>query len=73
MANTSICNPYTQIGGLYSFNCMTKKRNATKLFCLSQQRHRADGDGRTAALLDPSFATPERTLAPVDGWILGVA
>jgi hypothetical protein len=73
MANTSICNAYTQIGGLYSFNCMAKKRNATKLFCLSQQNHRADGDGRLAALLDPSFATPERSLARVDGWILGVA
>ena len=40
---------------------------------LSQQNHRADGDGGLAALLDPSLATPERAVARVDGWTLGVA
>jgi hypothetical protein len=34
---------------------------------------RADLGGRLAAFLNPSLATPERAVAQVEGWILGVA
>jgi hypothetical protein len=34
---------------------------------------RADLDGSLAAFLNPSLATPERAVAQVEGWILGVA
>jgi hypothetical protein len=34
---------------------------------------RADLDGSLAAGLNPSLATPERAVAQVEGWILGVA
>jgi hypothetical protein len=33
---------------------------------------RADRDGSLAALLKPDLTPPERTLAKVEGWILGV-
>ena len=33
---------------------------------------RADGDGRLAAFLKPDLSPPERTLARVEGWILGI-
>jgi hypothetical protein len=35
--------------------------------------HRADLDGSLAAFLNPSLAPPERAVAQVEGWILGVA
>jgi hypothetical protein len=34
---------------------------------------RADLDGSLAMFLNPSLATPERAVAQVEGWILGVA
>jgi hypothetical protein len=34
---------------------------------------RADLDGKLAAFLNPSLATPEHAVAQVEGWILGVA
>jgi hypothetical protein len=34
---------------------------------------RADLDGSLAAFLNPSLVTPERAVAQVEGWILGVA
>ena len=34
---------------------------------------RADQDGSLAAFLNPDLSPPERTLAEVEGWILGVA
>jgi hypothetical protein len=34
---------------------------------------RAALDGSLAAFLNPSLATPERAVAQVEGWILGVA
>jgi hypothetical protein len=33
---------------------------------------RADRDGSLAAFLNPDLSPPERTLAQVEGWILGV-
>ncbi len=33
----------------------------------------ADQDGSLAAFLSPSLTAPERTVAQVEGWILGVA
>src|SRR5258708_6742509 len=33
---------------------------------------RADREGSLAALLNPDLSPPERTLAQVEGWILGV-
>lgn len=34
---------------------------------------RADRDGSLAAFLKPGLTPPERTVAQVEGWILGVA
>jgi hypothetical protein len=33
---------------------------------------RADRNGRLAACLNPDLTPPERTVAQVEGWILGV-
>jgi hypothetical protein len=33
---------------------------------------RADGDGTLVPLLNPYLSPPERTLAQIEGWILGV-
>jgi hypothetical protein len=34
---------------------------------------RADHDGSLAGFLSPALTPPERTVAEVEGWILGVA
>jgi hypothetical protein len=41
-------------------------------FSISAWLSRADRDGRLAAFLNPDLSPPERTLAQVEGWILGV-
>ena len=41
-------------------------------FSIATWLSRADRDGRLAALLNPDLSPPERTLAQVEGWILGV-
>jgi hypothetical protein len=42
-------------------------------FCISAWLSRADRDGSLTAFLNPDLSPPERTLARVEGWILGVA
>jgi hypothetical protein len=42
-------------------------------FCISAWLSRADRDGSLTAFLNPDLSPPERTLAQVEGWILGVA
>jgi hypothetical protein len=42
-------------------------------FSIAARLSRAARDGNLAALLNPSLATPERVVAQVEGWILGVA
>ena len=42
-------------------------------FSIAAWLSRADRDGSLAAFLDPDLSPPERTLAEVEGWILGVA
>jgi hypothetical protein len=41
-------------------------------FSIAAWLSRADRDGRLAAFLGPDLSLPERTLAQVEGWILGV-
>ena len=41
-------------------------------FSIAAWLSRADRDGSLAALLNPDLSPPERTLAQVEGWILGV-
>jgi hypothetical protein len=42
-------------------------------FSIAAWLFRADQDGSLAAFLNPNLTPPERTLAQVEGWILGVA
>jgi hypothetical protein len=42
-------------------------------FSIAAWLSRADRDGRLAAFLNPDLSPPERTLAQVEGWILGVS
>jgi hypothetical protein len=41
-------------------------------YCIAAWLSRADRDGTLAALLTPDLTPPERTVAQVEGWILGV-
>ena len=41
-------------------------------FSIAAWLSRADRDGSLAAFLNPNLLPPERTLAQVEGWILGV-
>jgi hypothetical protein len=41
-------------------------------FSIAAGLSRADRDGALAALLRPDLTPPERTLARLEGWILGV-
>jgi hypothetical protein len=41
-------------------------------YCIAAWLSRADQDGSLAAFLNPDLSLPERTLAQVEGWILGV-
>jgi hypothetical protein len=42
-------------------------------FSIAAWLSRADRDGSLAAFLNPGLSPPERALAQVEGWILGVA
>ncbi len=41
-------------------------------FSIAAWLSRADRDGTLAGFLNPDLSPPERTLAQVEGWILGV-
>jgi hypothetical protein len=41
-------------------------------YCIAAWLSRADRDGSLAAFLKPDMTPPERTVAQVEGWILGV-
>ena len=41
-------------------------------FSIASWLSRADRDGSLAAFLKPDLTPPERTLAQVEGWLLGV-
>ena len=41
-------------------------------YCIAAWLSRADRNGSLAAFLKPDLTPPERTLAQVEGWILGV-
>ena len=41
-------------------------------YCIAAWLSRADRDGSLAAFLKPKLAPPDRTVAQVEGWILGV-
>jgi len=41
-------------------------------YCISAWLSRADNDGSLAGFLNPHLTAPERSLARVEGWILGV-
>jgi hypothetical protein len=42
-------------------------------FCIAAWLSSADQDGSLAAFLKPDLTLPERAVAQVEGWILGVA
>jgi hypothetical protein len=42
-------------------------------YCIAGWLSRADRDGTLAAFLKPALTPPERAVAQVEGWILGVA
>jgi hypothetical protein len=42
-------------------------------YCVAAWFSRADRNGSLAALLKPGLTSPERTMAQVEGWILGVS
>jgi hypothetical protein len=41
-------------------------------YCIAAWLSRADQNGSLSALLKPNLAPPERAVAQVEGWILGV-
>jgi hypothetical protein len=60
---------------LWSHNFAREERNGDQhdAYSAAAWMRRADLDGSLAAFLNPSLATPERAVAQVEGWILGVA
>lgn len=50
-----------------------RTRDQHDAFCVAAWLSRANRDGRLAAALDPDLSPPERTVAQVEGWILGVS
>ena len=60
---------------LWSRNFAREERNGDQhdAYSAAAWMRRADLDGSLAAFLNPSLATPERAVAQVEGWILGVA
>jgi len=60
---------------LWSRNFACEERNGDQhdAYSAAAWMRRADLDGSLAAGLNPSLATPERAVAQVEGWILGVA
>jgi hypothetical protein len=55
-----------------SFANEGRTRDQHDAFSVAAWLSRADRDGRFAALMNPDLSPPERTLAQVEGWILGV-
>ena len=60
---------------LWSRNFAREERNGDQhdAYSAAAWMRGADLDGSLAAFLNPSLATPERAVAQVEGWILGVA
>jgi hypothetical protein len=60
---------------LWSRNFAPEERTGDQhdAFCIAAWLQRADRDGSLAGFLNPSLTLPERTVAQVEGWILGVA
>lgn len=50
-----------------------RDRDQHDAWCIAAWLARADRDGTLASLLETDLTAPERTLAGVEGWILGVA
>jgi hypothetical protein len=59
---------------LWSRNFAREERNGDQhdAYSAAAWMRRADLDGRLAAFLNPWLSTPERAVAQVEGWILGV-
>ena len=51
---------------------LANSRDQHDAFSIAAWLSRADRDGSLAAFLKPDLSPPERTLAQVEGWILGV-
>jgi hypothetical protein len=47
--------------------------NQHDAYCIAAWLSRADRNGSLVAFLNPDLSPPERTLAQVEGWILGVS
>ena len=52
--------------------CRWPYDRACGAYCIAAWLSRADRNGSLAAFLKPNLTPPERTLARVEGWILGV-
>jgi hypothetical protein len=59
---------------LWSRSFAREDRNSDQhdAYCIAAWLSRADRDGSLTAFLNPDLSPPERTLAQVEGWILGV-
>ena len=55
-----------------SFAREDRNRDQHDAYCIAAWLSRADRDGSLTAFLNPDLSPPERTLAQVEGWILGV-
>jgi hypothetical protein len=55
-----------------SFANEGRSRDQHDAFSIAAWLSCADRDGSLAAFLNPDLSPPERTLAQVEGWILGV-
>lgn len=51
----------------------SRTRDQHDAYCIASWLSRADRDGSLASFLKPVLTPPERTVAQVEGWILGVA
>ncbi len=60
---------------LWSRSFARKERTSDQhdAYSIAAWLSRADQDGSLAAFLNPSLTASERTMAQVEGWILGVA
>jgi hypothetical protein len=56
-----------------NFACEGRDPDQHDAYSAAAWMRRADLEGSLAAFLNPSLGTPERAVAQVEGWILGVA
>jgi hypothetical protein len=55
-----------------SFACEGRTSDQHDAYSVAAWMRRADADGSLASFFDPHLSPPERTLAQIEGWILGI-